>query len=220
MPEDPSPRAHDLTGWLRRRGWRGPHGPIQRAIRETLREYARRGRNGFTLREVMEDANLDYDSTSDFFAAHAFVAAMRRVTVDFSEWFWMQPEYRKIVDDGFTDKTVFRKVVEAMAQYDIYPIFYDREVKKYVPLTLEAWARITKQRALAIRTEFIRRAEEVTTMSGKYPVLGDLYNIPHLPTDGPFLGLPGRRPFRCRRCPMAFADETSREVHERRWHTE
>ncbi len=220
MPEDPDPRAHDLTGWLRRRGWRGPRGPVQRAIRDTLGEYLRRGRDGFTLREVMEDAGLDYDSTSDYFAAHTFVAAMRRVTVDFSEWFWREPAYRKYVEDGFTDKTVFKKVVEAMASYDIYPISYDRELKKYRPLTLETWVRITKQRAVAIRTEFVRRAEEMTAMSKKFPVLRTLYSVPTLPTDGRFLALPGRRPFRCGKCSMSFVDKTSLEAHGKRRHPE
>lgn len=220
MPEDSNPRAHNLSGWLRRRGWRGPRGPVQRAIRDTLRDYLRQGRDGFTLREVMEDAGLDYDNTSDYFAAHTFVAAMRKVTVDFSEWFWLQPEYSKIVNDGFTDKTVFRKVVEAMASYDIFPISYDREVKRYRPLALETWARITKQRAVAIRTEFVRRAEEMTAMSRKFPVLRTLYPVPKLPTDGRFLALPAARHFRCDRCGMTFVDKPSLEVHEKRRHPE
>jgi len=220
MPEDSDSRAHDLSGWLRRRGWRGPRGPVQRAIRDTLRDHLRRGRDGFTLREVMEDAGLDYDNTSDYFAAHTFVAAMRKVTVDFSEWFWREPEYRRYVDDGFTDKTVFKKVVEAMASYDIYPISYDREEKKYRPLTLETWARITKQRAIAIRTEFVRRATEMTSMSRKFPLLRELYPVPTLPTDGRFLALPGARRFRCERCHMTFVDKSWLEAHEKRWHPE
>ncbi len=219
MPEDPNLRARDLGGWLRRRGWRGPHGPVQRAIRDTLREYTRKGHGGFTLREAMEDAGLDYDNTSDFFAAHYFLSAMRKVVLDFSEWFWVQPEYQKYIEDGLSDKGVFRKVVEAMESHNIFPISYDHNQKKYLPLTLEAWARITKQRAVSIRTEFLRRAEEVTLMSTKFPVLRELYQVPELPTDGKFLALPGARRFRCGRCSMAFVDEASLEVHAKRRHT-
>lgn len=220
MPEDTGPRAHDLSGWLRRRGWRGPRGPVQRAIRDTLRDYLRRERGGFTLREVMEDAGLDYDHTSDYFAAHTFVAAMRKVTVDFSDWFWGEPAYKAYRENGFTDKTVFKKVVAAMFSYDIYPISYDREAKKYRSLTLEAWVRIMKQRAVAIRTEFVRRAEEMTSMSKKFPVLRELYQVPALPTDGRFLALPGVRRFRCGKCSMAFVDQSSLEAHLQRRHNE
>jgi hypothetical protein len=168
----------------------------------------------------MEDSSLDYDNTSDFIAAHTFVAAMRKVTVDFSEWFWHEPEYAKYVDDGFTSKTVFKKVVEAMASHEIYPLSYDREAKKYKLLTLGAWARITKQRAIALRTEFVRRAEELTSMSKKFPALRELYPVPALPTDGRFLALPGVRRFRCVTCKMTFVDKSWLEAHERRRHTE
>jgi len=172
------------------------------------------------MREVMEDAGLDYDNTSDYFAAHTFVAAMRKITVDFSEWFWREPEYQKYFDDGFTDKTVFKKMVEAMTSYDIYPISYERGEGKYRPLSLENWARITKQRAVAIRTEFVRRATEITWMSKRFPVLRDLYPVPTLPTDGRFIALPGGRRFRCEQCHMTFVDKSWLEAHEKRWHPE
>ena len=220
MPEDRTPRAHDLSGWLRRRGWRGPRGPSQRGIRDVLRTYIQRGREAFTLREIMDEAGLDFDNRSDYIAAHTFIASMREITADFSDWFWHEPAYRRYTEDGYTDKTVFKKVVDAMTGYDIFPIFFDERIKKYRLLTLDGWVRLTRRRAGAIRTEFIRRAEELAGMAEKFLAIGEMYPAPALPTNGRFIALPGARPFQCGSCSMAFIDKASLEGHTRRRHPE
>lgn len=207
-----------LRGFLRQRGWRGPVGPDQRAIWNALRKFVRREQETFTLEDVMEEAGLKFDSYSDRTAAASFLKRMREVIVEASEWFWTQPEYQKYVDDGFTDKTVFRKMVEALASYDIYPIQYDREAKKYALITLEGWVRIVHMRAIAIRNEFVRRAEDLALMSSKFEALKEMVTPPALPTDGKFIELPGPRSYRCGKCHMAFVDQESLEDHKQRRH--
>jgi hypothetical protein len=168
----------------------------------------------------MASAELDYDDKSDYSASLAFLSRMRRVLVDASEWFWELPEYKKYVDDGFTDKTVFKKLVEALRSHDIYPIYFDEGKKNYGFLTLEGLARLIKKRALAMRNEFLARAEELAILSKKFPALREMYAPPALSTDGRFIELPASTPHRCGKCNMAFVTKQDLSDHNERRHPE
>lgn len=209
-----------LRGWLRRRGYQGPRGPTQRALRDALRRFRQTERNAFTLREAMAEAGLDYDSKSDYFAAMQFLSRMRQTVADFSEWFWTQPRYKRYVDDGFTDKTVFNKLVTAMTSYEIFPVFFDANIDSYRLLTLEGWASLTRKRAWAVRTEIVRHVEELNIMQEKFHMLKEMYPPPTLPTDGQFIQLPEKLPHQCEKCGMAFEDEDSFDIHMKRRHPE
>ncbi len=212
--------VRSLRGWLRRRGYQGARGPTQRALRDTLRRYLSDGRETFTLREAMTDAGLDYDSKSDYLAALQFLARMRQAVSDFSAWFWTQPKYQKYVNDGFTDKGLFRKMVRAMISFEIFPVFYDAEIDSFRLLTLEGWARLTLKRAWAVRNEIVRHVEELNIMRQKFPMLREVCPAPALPTNGQFIQLPEKLAIHCFECGMDFEDPDSYHVHMKRRHPE
>jgi len=212
--------VQSLRGWLRRRGYQGPRGPAQRALRDALRRFKEAGKDTFTLREAMADAGLDYDSKSDYIAAMQFLSRMREAVSDFSTWFWTQPRYKEYIDDGLTDKAVFRKLVTAMTSYEIFPVFFDADIDGYHLLTLEGWARLTHKRALAMRNEIVRRVEELNIMQQKFPMLKEVYPPPSLPTDGQFIQLPEKLGFHCLECGMEFEDANSYDAHMKRRHPE
>jgi len=214
-----SSEPRTLRGFLRRRGWRGPIGPSQCAIRDVLRKFTRKGRTSFTLVEVLDEADLDFDSFSDRVMAQAFLKRMREVVVETADWFRDQPEYQKYRDNGFSDKTVFRKLVEALVSYDVYPIQYNREIKEYTFMTLEGWVRIVKMRAIAIRNEFVRHAEDMAFMTRRFKAIKEMVTPPQLPTDGRFIKLPGPRHYRCGKCGIAFIDQESLDAHIDRRHS-
>ncbi len=212
--------VQSLRGWLRRRGYQGARGSVQRALRDTLRRYLDARRDTFTLREAMTDAGLDYGSKSDYNAALQFIARMRQAVSDFSTWFWTQPKYKKYVDDGLTDKAVFMKMVRAMISYEIFPVFYDAEVDSFRLLTLEGWARLTLKRAWAVRSEIVRHVEELNIMRQKFPMLREVCPAPALPTNGLFIQLPERLAIHCLECGMDFEDADSYHTHMKRRHPE
>jgi len=69
-----------------------------------------------------------------------------------------------------------------------------------------------------MRTEFVRRAEEVAIMEKKFPALGEMFVPASLPTDGHFMALPGERPHQCGKCGMTFVSEETLEQHDQRRH--
>ncbi|MBN1677880.1 MAG: hypothetical protein JW880_05010 [Candidatus Thermoplasmatota archaeon] len=168
----------------------------------------------------MAEAGLDYDSKSDYIAALQFMSRMRATVTDFSTWFWMQPQYKKCVDDGLTDKRVFKKLVTVMTSYEIFPVYFDANSDSYRLLTLEGWAYLARRRALAMRNEIVRRVEELNIMQREFPMLRELYPAPALPTDGQFIQLPETTGVICQECGVAFTDENSLSVHMKRRHPE
>ena len=207
-----------LRGWLRLYGWAGFRGPVQRSVRDAIRRRFRGSMTGFTLEEIMDECGLDYEKWRDRTASHGVIDRMRAVTVEFSEWFARHPRYGRFVNDGLSGNAVFRKLVKAMASYEIFPLYYERDSKNYKPLTLKAWARLTYLRGIAIRNEFVERTEDIVLMERKFPELRDLYPPPSLPTDDHFIALPGPRRFPCELCGLAFTDDASVHDHKRRRH--
>src|SRR5438552_18418270 len=106
--EEEPPKLRTLAGWLRKRGWQGAQGPRQVAVKRALEEFVEADIREFTLQEVMERAGLDYDDFSDRTATSHFLRRMREVLLDFADWFWGQPQYKKYIDDGLSDKAVFK----------------------------------------------------------------------------------------------------------------
>jgi hypothetical protein len=183
-----------------------------------LEEFEGSERRQFSLRDIMVAAGLEYDDFSDRTAATNFLSRMREVMLDFSDWFWGQPQYQQFINDGLTDRAVFKLVVKAMASFGIFTLAYDREQRTYTLMTLPQYARILKLRSLSMRTEFVRRAEEVAIMGKKFPALRETFEPASLPTDGHFMALPGERPNRCGKCGMTFVSEETLDQHDQRRH--
>jgi hypothetical protein len=165
-------------------------------------------------------ADLDYQRHAHRLAAYGVLEKMRRVTVDFSDWFWMHPKYDRYVNDGLTDNQKFAKMVTAMQSYEIFPVSFERDTKKYKPLTLPEWARLTYLRAIAMRNEQVRHTEDLAIMTGRFPILGDLYAPPKLTTDRRFILPAGPLNHHCQKCAAAFSDEQSLHKHMEDRHPE
>ncbi len=223
MPEmggDGADDVRDLRGWLRRRGWTGPRGPRQLAIKQALYRMRHAGQDVFSLEDMMEAAGLDFNDRNEYGAAHNFVSTMRRVVTDFVGWFWQAPRFSQYVHDGLSEKAIFKKAVEAMVENEIFPLYYNRADGLYHFLTLEAFARILKLQSLAYRTGILRRVEELALMTPKFPMLGEIFTPSALPTDGRFLLPAPETRFPCPNCPTTWRDSESLEAHRLRRHPE
>ncbi len=212
--------ARDMRGWLRRRGFVGPRGPRQMAIRHVLYRMHANGEESFSLEGVMEAAGLDFNDRRDYTAAHTYVSNMRRVLVDFVEWFWQAPQYQEYVHDGLGEGAIFNLAVDAMVQHEIYPLYYNRMDRVYHFLTLPAFARILRFQSLGYRTGILRRVEELALMTPKFPMLGEIFTPSALPTDGRFLLPAPETRFPCPNCPTTWRDSESLEAHRQRRHPE
>lgn len=216
MPDDAD--IHTLRGYLRQRGWRGPKGPIQRALRDTVRHFLENGKTQFTLREVMDEANLNFEDYHDHITTSRFLSKMRKVVSDFADFFWTRPEYAEYVHDGLTDKALFGRLVAAMASYEIYPLWYDSERNdSYELLPIEGYMRIVRQRGVAIKNEIERRATELHLLQQKFPMIAS-YASPQLETDGRFLAIPASERFQCPICEMKWASSVALQRHIGRRH--
>ena len=115
------------------KGWRGFRrhrlDSFGLKIKSWLRkEYRKEGREGFnfTIKELMDSLELDYDSYKIRSKISSFIQNERQDFYEALNELYASEEYIESKNSGMTEKEIFDKLVSAALSRDIYPLRADR----------------------------------------------------------------------------------------------
>ena len=200
----PKGKARTWRGARRKIGIRGA---VQRKYKNWIRDLYRDSGPGtpFTLRQMMDDCNTDFDGKKDYAKAQVFMMQMRRDFATVMQAFFDSPDYERHRSEGMKDPEMFRKLTDAALSVDVYPVWADpKDEHKYKLFDMTSYAYVMQVRARSIVKEVERKAEALALAFRKLPELKDLYPRPALQADGVLLQLP--RGIECPECHEHVAD--------------
>lgn len=215
------PEGLSLDGWLRKRGFGGHHSPIQRSMVRALRQLSAQNAEEMTLKEIMDHAGLRYDSYSQRNSAKRILREERNIIVYVLDFFWEDQEYRGWADNGFQDKTKFRRIVDVLRSHGHFPLGAIGATGKYHWLQMSDVEDMWKMRRDAIITESLRRTQEQIILTRRLPAMKAAMTPRSMLADGKVFVLPaGKGQFKCAVCGFVASEESVLDAHNTEYHPE
>jgi len=171
----------------------GIRGETQRKYKNWIRElYNTQGPGTpFSMREMMEACEKDFDGKKDYGTAEVFMMKMRKDFATVMQMYFSGDDYDKHKAAGLSNEEMFRKLIEAALSVDVYPVWADpEEDHKYKLFEMASFVYLMELRARSIVKEVERKAEIMALAFSKLPELRDFYARPALKGDGVLLELP------------------------------
>jgi len=176
-------------------GWKQPSGRssgvvalrMKAWLRDTFDEKKKIGNFDFTIREMMDDLEMDYDNHYDRGKVRNFIQSERKTFYEILSEMHSSGSYDDYKEAGMGDKEVFDKLVYSAVSRNIFPVFakergsdergyaeYSYEFMKY-----DDFVEIIKSSIKRTFTEADNRQKLVSGVKDLLPNISD--NLPQLP---------------------------------------
>jgi len=177
----------------------------------------------FTLKEIMEAHEMNYEGWRDYHKAISYFMKQRKAIETAMVIFWKSEGYKMCQELNMSEDAIFLKLIETAVSWQVYPMWSDPEDEehKYKLFDLDSYLFLKKQRAKAIVTEIKRKSEGLLKAGRLFPkAIGERYEKPQLEGDGVFLELPPPERVNCPYddCDAVFVNNEKLVEHIERKH--
>lgn len=132
-----------------------------------------------------------------------YFARSRKEFAGIAEYFFSEPKYGELIQDGLGEKEIWKKVWDVCVEFGLLPLWSDgKDGGRYKPMQGVHYVRLKERRGGAIASEVYNTVQALEILFPKFPSLPGVYDRPQLEADGLFLALPPG--ITCEQCGLEF----------------
>ena len=172
-----------MSGWRSRRRRRGRPSVATIKMKSWLRKmHEEEGTEGFhfTIREMMNDLELDYSNYNERTRVSTFIQNERGQFYDILSEMHASGEYDENKEAGLGEKEIFDLLVKSAISHNIYPVWADQQEDaygniefRYFLFNFDNFVNFMQERMKQVGTQLKNKGSVISNLESQIPNIGE-----------------------------------------------